>query len=343
VIDWLTLRAPIDVPINAGHVASFTADGEIEWHSPKRLPVEGSHSNTVVVRRFPFDDSLEVSGNPAKFLQGHNLFGTDDLPGLCRAFLLAVCARIGHQLTPSELEALDAGRITLTRIDSTQSWDFGSLPRALNVIRSLASQGYFAYRGRGSMTREGTVYWNQRSRRLAGKAYAKGHELQAHALPVDLAERSRLVELAQGLVRFEFTLRSMWLKRKDLHVLQNWGKVGATPESIHAELMSDLSVTASEIPGDDLETLPAKLRAMYQLWKDGKDVRRYCSRATFYRYRKQLLAHGIDLAAIQPSKDDPASNVIPIRVTLVGRPATVPSWAIGTPLYFDPSRAARAA
>lgn len=343
MIDWLTLRAAIDVPINAGHVCSFTADGEIEWHTPKRLQLEGSHSATITVRRFPYDNSLEISGNPAKFLQGHNLFGTDDLPGLSRAFVLAVVARLGHRLSPAELQSINAGQVTLTRIDCTQSWDFDSLPRALNVIRSLASQGYFAYRGRGSMTREGTVYWNQRSRRLAGKAYAKGHELQAHKLPLDLAERDRLTDFAQGLVRFEFTLRSMYLKRKGLHLLQNWGNVGATPESTHAELMSDLSVTASEIPGDDLEQLPNRLRAVYQLWKEGKDVRRFYSRATFYRHRKALLAHGIDLAAIQPSKADPASNVIPMRVTLVGRPVSVPSWAIGTPLYFDPSRVAKAA
>jgi II/X family phage/plasmid replication protein len=343
VIDWLTLRAPIDVPVNAGMVCSFTADGVVEWHAPKRLQLEGSHSATIQVRRFPFDDSLEISGNPAKFLQGHNLFGSDDLPGLSRAFVLAVCARLGHRLTPSELQAIDAGLLTLTRIDCTQSWDFDSLPRALNVIRSLASQGYFAYRGRGSMTREGTVYWNQRSRRLAGKAYAKGHELQAHKLPFDLAERDRLSDFAQGLVRFEFTLRSMYLKRKNLHVCQNWPTLGVTPESIHAELMADLSVTANEIPGDDLEQLPAKLRLVYGAWKEGKDVRRYCSRATFYRYRKQLLPFGIDLAALQPSKEEPASNVVPMRVTLVGKPVSVPSWAIGTPLYFEPRKLAVAA
>jgi II/X family phage/plasmid replication protein len=338
VIDWLTLRASIDAPVDAGHVASFTADGDIEWVTPKRLNVEGSHSATVTVRRFPYDNSLEISGNPAKFFQGHNLFGSDDLPALSLAFCTAVCARLGYRLTAPELEALHAGRITFTRVDVTQSWNVGSLPRALNVIRALADSGTFAHRGRGSMTQEGTVYWRQKSRFLASKAYSKGHELKAHKLPLDLADRDRLTEFASGLVRFEFTLRSMWLKRKSLHVCQNWPTLGVAPETLHSELMADLSVTDAEIPGDELENLPAALRVIYAAWKAGTDLRRTLPRSTFYKRRKQLLEYGIDLAALQPKKD--GSNVVPLKVVIHAQPVSVPAWAIGTPLYFQPPKLA---
>lgn len=338
MIDWLTLRAAIDAPVDAGHVASFTPTGEIEWLTPKRLNVEGSHSATVTVRRFPYDNSLEISGNPAKFFQGHNLFGSDDLPALSLAFCTAVCHRLGYRLTAPELEALHAGRITFTRVDVTQSWDVGNLPRALNVIRALSASGVFAHRGRGSMTQEGTVYWRQKSRFLASKAYSKGHELQAHKLPFDLAERDRLTEFAAGLVRFEFTLRSMWLKRKSLHVCQNWHTLGVAPEALHRELMADLSVTDAEIPGEELEKIPARLRLVYDAWKAGKDLRRTLSRATFYRYRRQLLEHGIDIAALQEPKQ--ASNVVPLKVVIHAHPVGVPSWAVGTPLYFQPPKLA---
>lgn len=334
MIDWLTLRAGIAAPVDAGHVISFTADGEIEWQTPKRLHVEGSHSAAVTVRRFPYDNTLEISGNPAKFLQGHNLFGSDDLPGLSLAFIHAVLARIGYRLTEDECRVLAEGWIWLTRVDCTQSWDVGSLPRALNVVRALASSGYFTHRGRGSMTQEGTVYWRQKSRRLASKAYAKGHELQAHKLPLDLANRDQLEEFAQGLVRFEFTLRGMWLKRKKLHVLQNWRKLGVTPAGLHSELMADLSVTDVDIPGDEVESLPASLRVIYAAWKAGTDLRRTLPRSTFYKRRRQLLAHGIDIAALQQPKD--ASNVVPLRLVIHAQPVDVPTWARGTALYFEP-------
>jgi II/X family phage/plasmid replication protein len=336
VIDWLTLRASLDAPVNAGSVASFTADGEIEWQTPKRLQLEGSHSATVTVRRFPYDNTLEISGNPAKFLQGHNLFGTDDLPGLSVAFIRAVADRLNYRLTPSEAQSVSEGIVTLTRIDCTQSWNVGNLPRALNVIRALSDSGVFSHRGRGSLTSEGTVYWRQKSRFLASKAYAKGKELQAHKLPHDLAHRDDLEAFAQGLVRFEFTLRSMWLKRKSLHVVRNWHTLGVAPETLHSELMADLSVTNAEIPGEELEQLPPRLRLVYRAWKAGDDLRRTLPARTFYRYRKQLLEHGIDIAAQQPGKPD--SNVTPLRVVIHAQPVGVPSWAIGTPLYFEPSR-----
>lgn len=338
MIDWLTLRAAVDAPIRAGAICSFTADGEVEWHCPKRLSLEGSHSSTVTVRRFPYDNTLEISGNPAKFFQGHNLFGSDDLPGVSSALIRATAARLGYELGAAESAAIDAGQVTLTRVDTTESWEFGSLPRALNVVRCLSHQSHFAHRGRGSMTREGTVYWNQRSRRLSGKAYAKGHEIRAHRLPADLAYRAELEQLAAGLVRFEFTLRSMWLKRRQLEVVQNWTTLGVTPQSIHSELMADLSVTATEISGEELESLPNRLRPVYELWKAGRDVRRMYSRPTFYRYRKQLLEHGIDIAVSQAGPGE--SNVVPLRVTLVGRPLEVPTWARGTSLNFEPDRIA---
>jgi II/X family phage/plasmid replication protein len=330
VIDWLTLRCSIDVPINAGHVASFTAEGEVEWHTPKRLELKGSHASTVTARRFPYDNSLEISGNPAKFLQGHNLFGSDDLPGLSRTFIRAVVARLGHTLTADEANAIDAGLVIITRIDTTQSWDFGTLPRALNAVRALSQHTHLSHRGKGSLIAEGTCIWGKGSRRWNGKAYAKGHELKAHKLHPMIPHLDKLTEYAQGLVRFEFTVRSMELKRRGLDVLQNWGTTGVTPETLHADLMSQLNISeATMIDADQLEQLPPRLQGVYQLWKDGHDVRAIYPTRTFYRHRAALLAFGIDLALVQPRRQD---NVIPLRVTLIGKPATVPHWAVGTEL-----------
>lgn len=338
MIDWLTLRVGIDANVQAGCVAAFTADGEIEWRSERRLPVKGSHSETVTARRFSFDDTLEISGNPAKFLQGHNVFGTDDMPGLCRAFVRAVCNRLGHSLSGDEERLIAEGWIFLTRVDVTQSWDAGNLARALNVIRALNGGGVFAHRGRGSMTQEGTVYWRQKSRRIASKAYSKGNELKAHKLPAELVERDQVQAFADGLVRFEHTFRAMELKARKLHVLQNWSSLGVTPEGLHSELMAGLSVTDCSIPSADLEKIPTRLRLAYDAWKAGQDLRRLFSRPTFYRYRKQLLAYGIDIAALQPS--EAPSNVVPLRVVIHCQPVGVPTWARGTSLYFEPDRIA---
>lgn len=339
MIDWLTLRVYCECPVKAGAVYSIDADGVVEWRSEKRLPVEGSHSQKIYVRRFSYDDTLEISGNPAKFFQGHNLFGSDDMLGLSIAFVHAVLARLGYKLSPVEADCLQRGIAIVTRVDSTASWDVGSLPRALHFIRSLETRGHLKHRGRGSMSREGTVYWGKHSRRLAGKAYAKGQEIKDHKLPVDLANRDELIELAQGLVRVEWTFRSMWLKDRGLDVLQNWVTKAVTPQALHAELMADLTVTdATMIEASDLEKIPPSLRLIYGAWKRGTDLRRELPRSTFYKRRRQLLEHGIDIATVLPS--DPESNVVPLRVVIHAQPLTVPSWAVGTPLYFEPSKLA---
>ncbi len=342
MIDWLTLRAPLAVPLDVGLVMSVNADGTIEWCSPKALSVEGSHSSSVRLRRFPYDDTLEISGNPAKFFQGHNLFGSDDLPSLCRSFTRAVCSRLGYAPTEAEHAWIDSDLAKLTRVDVTQSWDFGTLPRSLSVIRALDGL-VFSHRGRGSMTREGTVYWRQKSRFLASKAYAKGHEIQAkgHTLPAALEFRDELLAYAAGHVRFEHTLRAMFLKRRGLDVVQNWTTLGVTPEGLHAELMSQLTLTDAAAPDELVDQLPARLRLIYRAWQSGDDLRRTLPIRSFYRYRKQLLEHGIDIASARQVE---ASNVIPLRIVLTGIPSGVPAWAKGTSIYFDPAvQAAQAA
>ena len=77
-------------------------------------------------------------------------------------------------------------------------------------------------------------------------------------------------------------------------------------------------------------------RSAAQGWLNRPEARQTHSRRppTFYRYRREFLKHGIDIAIRQPSKPD---NVIPlIRVLRPEAIAQVPDWAIGTPLYFDP-------
>jgi len=83
-----------------------------------------------------------------------------------------------------------------------------------------------------------------------------------------------------------------------------------------------------------IEDLPPRFQAIYTAWLSGADIRAmFKSRRTFYRYRAQLLPHGVDIAIRRPHEE---SNVVPLRITLVGRPVDVPDWARGTPLYFDP-------
>lgn len=336
MIDWLTFRASWSHrrQVFGGRVLSLDADGSIEWQTLRGLPVVGSHSSTVHARSAG-DGVIEISGNPAKFMQGHNVFGSDDVQGYCLRLYEAVCAAIGVSPKPDDLRAVSAGACLLTRVDLTYSWDLGTLPRCLNAIRSMSNTGYLAHRGRGSLTKEGTLYFGKHSRRWALKFYAKGQELRAHRLPAALCDRDRLEEHAQGLLRVELVLRSMELKERHLQFACAWR---GDPAEIHSRYLSRLTLSeVSMLDADVIEGLPPRLQAIYQAWRDGHDVRAmFKSVRTFYRYRAKLLPLGVDLAVKQPREE---SNVVPLRVVLHARPVGVPDWARGTPLYVEPRAA----
>lgn len=350
MIDWLTFHAPLrhrvgqGGPFYAGSIVSIKPDPErgelIEWETLKRLPVEGSHSNRITVQSTTWGadrQGIWISGCPAKWFQGHNVFGSDDLPGLVLEMLSRVCKVFGIEPSAEDLEDWRAGRIKLTRVDVTYSWDFGNLQRAMMVIRSMGATAHLRHRGAGVFKGD-TLYFGKHSQRWSLKVYAKGSELKAHPLPLDLAESS-LPGVASGLVRFEVCLRGKWLAGATPHLMSglSWvlGWCDTTATELHSMLLGHLNIAeATMLDAHDLEGLPPRLLPVYNLWRDGHDLRTIYTRPTFYRHRAQLLGHGIDIAVKQERRDD--STVVPIRTVLVGKPATVPDWMVGTPWYFEP-------
>ncbi len=348
MIDWLDLRAPLahDVsrtgPLYGGEVRSIDDEGEIEWSVGKRMKVEGSYSSSIQVRssqmKLPSGiiwPAIRISGNPAKWFQGHNIFGSDDASALAMETLLRVCA--ARHITPSadELDMWRSGVIELLRVDVTRSYDLGTLPRVLNALRSLDQTAHLKYRGRGSYNGHSLLY-GKGSRHWSLTLYAKGAELEKHRLPDELAGTS-LAAHAQGLLRAEVRMLSQHLHRSGLSWCYSWQD--NTSEEQHRLHVDSLSISdAAMIDPEALDTLPPRLRLAYQLWKDGHDLRAILPRRTFYRHRAELLEHGIDLAVKQERA--PESNVVPLRTVLHAYPVGVPDWAEGTPLYFEPRRAA---
>ena len=68
-----------------GFVMSFDANGKQQWVVNKTLSIEGSYSSKIQIKPLP-ENKIYITGNPTKFLQGHNLFGTNDLKALMNKF-----------------------------------------------------------------------------------------------------------------------------------------------------------------------------------------------------------------------------------------------------------------
>lgn len=341
MIDWVTAVIPChhSEKIYGGRVASVSPEGEIEWQVDKKQQVPGSHEANLSVKSSD-PTKLYLDGNPAKWLQGHNLFGNDNLVSLIEAVMHKLVPLLNLTPTDSDLSAWRNGCYELKRVDCTAMW---ALPKRSDVrawLRAAEFQSKSRH-GRPS-TRGGTLYFGQHSRRWSIKFYSKGDELEAsgkgHRLPLEIDNRDNLKLWADNKLRGELTLRNIQLKENQLDKASNW--TDSTPVNLlmaHIESL-DMAEQFSLTPAT-LEELPGRLVAVYKLWRDGEDLRGMYPKATFYRYRSELMKHGIDIAIRQPSKPE---NVIPlVRVLRPEAIAQVPEWAIGTSLYFDPKRSSR--
>lgn len=348
MIDWLTVViTALHKPVNGGRVISLDQEGEILWDIDKRLEVEGSYSSKVVVRTIESYGGvglkLWISGNPSKYFQGHNLFGSHDLPKLARAFVLDVVGKLGIELRPEDRELVNLGMYQLTRVDCTGMFDLPSREDVRAWIREASKVMKGKYQSAKLHSSEQTVYLGQESRRVSLKAYCKADELDKRPLPGDLPhqDHENLLRFAENKLRVEVTFRSMWLKRRGLETVMHWGY--NTASDLLRERLGAVNLPEN-VPlvnqDQDLEHLPPRLRAVYKLWAQGEDLRNLYPKRTYYRYRAELLKEGIDLNS--PPRKAETSNVVPMWRYLVAEPAGVPEWALGTPLYFDPSRPLRA-
>lgn len=347
MIDWVTAQVPCEhpEPINGGCVCKIKPDGEIEWRTETHLTVEGSHESRLSIKTDGTYDGrgvmLRIHGNPVKWLQGHNLFGTSDLVGLVAETMerLATLPQLG--LTPSEndRDMWWKGLYKLSRVDVTNSYQLRNRSDVRAWIRAANNTAHMRHRGKGLME-EGTLYFGKHSRRWAVKFYSKGQELDApgHTLPASL-DLPHLKAWANDKLRCEAVFRAMELKRLYLNVAANWDD--NTPEVMHQNILQGLQMSENHtLTPDKIEGLPPRLVGVYHLWNEGHDIRAMYPKPTFYRYRSQLLPHGIDIAIRQPHEDKP-NNVVPLIRVLEATPAEIPAWAYNTPLLFEP-RAMRA-
>src|SRR5690606_6411735 len=101
----------------------------IEWQVEKKQQIHGSYESSLSIKSLD-PETILIDGNPAKWLQGHNIFGSDDLIGLVNAVMHKLIPLL--KLAPSEydLDCWSRGIYQLKRVDCTAMWD---LPRRADV------------------------------------------------------------------------------------------------------------------------------------------------------------------------------------------------------------------
>lgn len=342
MIDWISADIPFPAhePITGDKYLCISPDGEIKYQKVSSAQFRGSHESTIMVKtkdagppaRTQCEGAvLAIDGNPTKFIQGHNLFGTNDLQGLVGTLADILCDMLGVIPSDEMRRQWWSGDFDLRRVDCTENYHLGTEQKVLTALRSLESNARLTRRGRGEMYKDGTVMFGKGSRRSVLKAYGKGQELRKHKLPATLPVES-LSHYASDILRFEATYRGMELDRIGYRKAYEWTE--QTPSELLEKMMSALTIT--DTPTNEQEfinELPRRLRADYYAWKAGADLRELYSKTSFYRKRAQLLNYGVDISIKQGADTE---NVVPLVHIITMTPAGVPEWAYGTDLYFEP-------
>lgn len=331
------LPDPFGVRLDGGEVVKISADGEVEWSSRTKRKLHGSGSSTIHVRNISTERvrhggcseplGFELDGNLTKYLQGHNLFGSDDVEALICETLRKVCADLFDGRISPCVDKIGSGE--LSRIDLTGSWVLDRQSDVLPFLRAMEERVWCPYRGRGVQSHPGTLYYGysakgKRAKDWQLKLYAKGLELARRPLPDAAMNVPGLIDEVNRTIRVELTLRRAELKRLGLLRVKNWRGVDA--HEIWRRYVDRLNFQegdAMRLDVDDLaKSLPPRLVTAVAAWKAGNDLRAGMSRATFYRYRKEIAQRlGIDIACSVPK-----SNIIPLRRVVEARPASLPRW-----------------
>jgi hypothetical protein len=315
MLDWFAGYVGYDASqIALGRFYEADAEGAMVRERDRWETAQGSFASTVQItratatddmmraaRELPFhlgsNQVLKISGNPVKYLQGHNVTGPS--VSMLGPVLQAFARALPERLRPSDCDVLALPVVQRSVVDVNTLVDLGS-HQAVHDWLLLAETKGRSRHGR-AINSDGTVYFGQHSTRWAMKMYCKHCELQKHPC----ADRELFVDLLEWtrtFLRIELRLFRPELKHR-----------GTLTEAVIWEFFAKLELntmrvqTYSEAKG----VLPTKMKLVLAGWYSGTDMKSFLPDRTFYRHRKEILAvTGIDIARAYAQQDSDALPVL---------------------------------
>ena len=347
MIDWLKFKVNcLHTPLpRNGALISYDENGVVEWEKPRPTMITGSFDHRVKVQSTgPLTDKglcteFEVDGNITKFLQGHNVWGTDDHIGLVRSFIEWLFNNPKSPLIPAPgviSSDLDPSKFVCNRIDITHYMDVGGRHNVRTTLDALTTDAHTKYQRANN--HKGTVYINKNSRRWSFKFYDKYQETagrsKARSLTCtgfDQNQQQLIRDSVSGMVRAELVLRLMELRELEIVTL---GQI--KPNVLYKDYLKRISTEANvRMNAENIDKTPAKLRLTYTAWEAGHDLLSMMSKASYYRHKKELKQHGIDISQ-PPKSNEKSSTVVSLVRYIEAMPAAMPSDIV--PLIHVPNR-----
>lgn len=329
MIDWSLVHFPVvHDPIYAGEVISVNPDGTEDWRSPKRTQATGSYEKTIGIKSIGGNGRgqathLWMNGNPSKFLQGHNVFGSDDLVSLLYDVFCILVKKYDLKPTQEEINQVKTGDYKLIMMDVNYSFLLPSRADVLAFIRALEFKAKTRH-GRPT-SKGGTLYFGKTSEYWAMKFYCKAEEIQTSRgkLPLQIQNKG-IEEWVDNILRIELRLLSKELQRLSITKVKDLNQTKA--KQLFNDYLRKIDMTDQiKLSDEAMLNMPNKLRSTYTLWLEGHDLRSMISKSAYYRHRNELKEFGINIDLRPESVKK--SNVIPLVRILEAQPAEIPHWA----------------
>lgn len=338
---------------------ALEADGRLYAvrHPWERIP---SSFEPVAFKVYDFTNAkeprafIELKASPAKVMQGHNVYGTDDLQAcalaLCEAFFKHY-PDVADLLDPHSWEVREADITYHSRAES---------PIHANAFIQAASRIQKGQTKSRSGYASTTYFGNKKSRLKKVKLYEKSQEIREHLKKLSKEKDGELraepftpelIKYSEGLIRWEVTLKARWFTRRKISIrlkdmVKTWSPVRYWKEATK-DIRDAIKGQTMKMTND--EKIEKALKAKYEsTTKTGKksytkaincfrtylvikdrgyqEAMRVSVRRTFYEHLEMLHAIGLSRAALQ--NVEYGNNIIPmVRYIEVEFSDQYPAWS----------------
>lgn len=293
-------------------------------HPYSRLPTSYTKMAFKFVHEGAVYPYVQIKASLAKLLQGHNVFGSDDIEQ-------GAYEMIGflHMAYPVLTKMLDWTRAWVSHIDVTYSAKLSDQTTAKKVLDFLAN---------------------------VSNGQTKKNDKSAQRV-VDVMSDSRLINWTVGLLRFESRLKKRWLERNGVptnlyeliafqkanpNLLQTlWTKAthgifdamrGQTVKLINDESVLEAISNSPVVVTNSGKVSQTCIRNIYSTYclvcEHGLEkLAEMLPKPTFYRHLSELCDCGFSKAFLQNLHDNKAKNVIPfMKLVEIDFSQQLPEW-----------------
>ncbi len=308
--------------------------GEIRDYR-KEFLVKNKFQNSLRVKSNFNGQEFKIKGNFVKFLQGHNIFGSNDLVGICHEVVKVVLGKLDVPITDIELNKIKHGEFSIHMVDI--AWNYRQDPELIPKIIHEVGSMWRSRDNDASNYGSNSVYLKQDKKSFAFKIYNKKVELAHKPLPLSLPNRERLLKYSTGLLRSELRLRSMALRKLRLSRGTDWS------QNKVSELI-DLALKQAEFNGsiyrrlipDNVMKLKPRLRQAYVLWEEGHNLSTLYDQQVLRRIGKAFMEIGVDIRKPLIKIEGQAINIA--SCFSEDKKLNYPKWAVKDGLIFKPKK-----